>query len=68
MRIWEVVRAAPGGTPTSGVGKAEKDVGAPLLDLEWKDDGLHLFGVGCGKVVKQWALQTDQVTDVGAVR
>ena len=68
LRIWEVGRSGPGGQPTNGVGKAERDVGAPVLDLAWKDDGVNLFAAGCGKVVKQWNLQAEQVQDIGSVR
>jgi hypothetical protein len=68
MRIWEVARNMAGGPPTGAAGKAEVDVGAPVLDLEWKDDGMHIFGVGCGKTVKLWNLQTNAVQDVGSVR
>ena len=67
LRIWELQRSVAGGAPTNSVGKAEKDVGAPVLDVEWRDDGLHVFGVGCGKTVKQWSLQADQTQDIGAV-
>lgn len=57
------------GGPVSGaVGKAEVDVGAPVMDVAWKDDGSALFGVGCGKAVKMWNLQTNQVQDIGSVR
>ena len=49
-------------------GKAEKDVGGPILDVTWKDDGMHVFIVGCTKTVKMWNLQTDQVQDIGSVR
>lgn len=66
MRIWEVGRSMQGGAPTSAVGKAEVDAGGPLLDLEWKDDGMHVFGVGCGKTVKLWSLQTNQLQDIGS--
>lgn len=68
LRIWEVGRSGPGGQPTNGVGKAEKDVAAPVLDIAWKDDGVNLFAAGCGKVVKQWNLQAEQVLDIGSVR
>lgn len=67
MRIWEVARNMAGGPPTGAAGKAEVDVGAPVLDLEWKDDGMHVFGVGCGKTVKLWNLQTNATQDVGSV-
>lgn len=68
MRIWEVGRAMPGTAPSSAVGKAEIDAGGPILDLEWKDDGMHVFGVGCNKIVKLWSLQTNQLQDIGSVR
>ena len=68
MRIWEVNRSQPGMHATSAAGKAEIDVGGPVLDLEWKDDGMHVFGVGCNKTVKLWSLQTNQLQDLGTVR
>ena len=66
MRIWEVQRGHPGQPPSSASGKAEMDFGGPLLDAEWRDDGMHLFGVGCNKTVKMWSLQSNAVQDIGS--
>ena len=55
-----------GPPPTSAAGKAEMDFGGPLLDAEWRDDGMHLFGVGCNKTVKMWSLQSNAVQDIGS--
>ena len=66
VRIWEVQRNGMGGAPSGGTGKAEKDMGSPLLDVEWKDDGTTLFAGTCGKTVKMWNLATDTVVDIGA--
>lgn len=66
MRIWEVQRGMPVQPPTSAAGKAEMDFGGPLLDAEWRDDGMHLFGVGCNKTVKMWSLQSNAVQDIGS--
>lgn len=63
MRIWELSRAMG---PIQAAGKAETDVGSPLLDVDWKDDGMHAFGVGCGKTVKLWSLQSNTVQEVGS--
>ena len=66
IRIWEVQRNPAGGAPTGGSGKAEKDTGSPVLDVEWKDDGAAIFSGGCGKTIKMWNLQADQVVDIGS--
>ena len=66
LRVYVVQRSAPNGAPTGGQGKAEKDVGAPILDVEWKDDGATLFSAGCSKKINMWSLQTDQIVEIGA--
>jgi len=66
LRVWEVARGADN-SATAAAARAEQRVEAPFLDATWKEDGSHVFAVGCDNAVRMWNLQTNTLTQVGAV-
>lgn len=60
VRCWEV---APTGNTAP---KSLKNVGAPVLDVAWQDDGAKVFIASVDKTVKMWDLGSDQVVQIGA--
>jgi photosystem II stability/assembly factor-like uncharacterized protein len=66
LRVWEVARGADN-SATAAAARAEQRVEAPFLDATWKEDGSHVFAVGCDNAVRMWNLQTNTLTQIGAV-
>lgn len=45
---------------------AQKALGGPVLDVDFSDDGVHVFAACADKTVQMWNCQTDAVQQVGA--
>lgn len=60
VRCWEVEMSG------KTVPKSMKQLGGPVLDVCWSDDGSKVFVGGCDKQAKCWDLGADQMIQVAA--
>lgn len=60
VRCWEVEQTG------KTIPKSMQNVGAPVLDVAWYDDGTKVFIASCDKAGRCWDLASNQVIQVAA--